>query len=319
MANKARGLGSGKKLKKRRKDNRWKDKWYTKRVLRLKKKSDPLKGSHQAKGIVLEKVQVEAKQPNCFDVNTKLLTTSGWKDYKELKDKEEIFTYNIEKDCIEKEIIIRKIVQYYNGDLVSYREEDLDFMVTQNHVMLLQIFNRNSAYDGMLTIMTIEAGYMPKQDVMIPCYKDEKVVWVNKEDMLWKLTPYKGFVWCVETKNGYIITKRNGKPMVSHNSAMRKWVSASSLILGSNSLSSPIKDVEKSFLNIELLSFNTAKKRIEKTKLIDYIKLLPQKTYKITTKEGRSLIATPDHPFYTTFGKTDLENIKEGEKVVTLP
>ena len=30
----------------------------------LKAKSDPLKGSSQAKGIVLEKVQFEAKQPN---------------------------------------------------------------------------------------------------------------------------------------------------------------------------------------------------------------------------------------------------------------
>ena len=30
----------------------------------LKKKADPLGGSSQAKGIVLEKVQIEAKQPN---------------------------------------------------------------------------------------------------------------------------------------------------------------------------------------------------------------------------------------------------------------
>jgi len=319
MGKKSNGLGAGKKLKKRRSLSKWHDNWYTKRMLRLKQKSDPLKGSHQAKGIVLEKVQVEAKQPNCFDVNTELLTTSGWKTYKEIKDKEEIFTYNLEKESIEKEVIIRKIVEYYDGDLVSYREDDLDFRVTQNHVMLLQTFNRNSAYNGMLTIMTIEAGYMPKQDVIIPCYKDEKIVWVNKEDMLWKLTPYKGFVWCVETKNGYIITKRNGKTMVSHNSAMRKCVSASSLILGSNSLSFPIKDIEESFLDTELLSFNTTKKRIEKTKLVNYIKLFPHKAYKIMTKSGRSLIATPDHPFYTTSGKTDLENIKEGEKVATLP
>ena len=32
--------------------------------MRLKEKSDPLEGSSQAKGIVLEKVQMEAKQPN---------------------------------------------------------------------------------------------------------------------------------------------------------------------------------------------------------------------------------------------------------------
>jgi small subunit ribosomal protein S12 len=37
---------------------------YKKRVLNLKIKADPLEGSSQAKGIVLEKVQIEAKQPN---------------------------------------------------------------------------------------------------------------------------------------------------------------------------------------------------------------------------------------------------------------
>ena len=37
---------------------------YIKKTLRLKQKSDPLGGASQAKGIVLEKVQLEAKQPN---------------------------------------------------------------------------------------------------------------------------------------------------------------------------------------------------------------------------------------------------------------
>jgi len=64
MANKPRGLGSGKKLQKRRNVGRWHHRSYIKRVLNLKQKSDPLEASSQAKGIVLEKVQLEAKQPN---------------------------------------------------------------------------------------------------------------------------------------------------------------------------------------------------------------------------------------------------------------
>ena len=43
---------------------RWSDRYYKKRVLKLKEKSDPLEGSPQAKGIVLEKIGIEAKQPN---------------------------------------------------------------------------------------------------------------------------------------------------------------------------------------------------------------------------------------------------------------
>lgn len=64
MGKKSKGLGAGRKLKKRRSKLRWNDQYYVKRIRGLKKKSDPLTGSHQANAIVLEKVQLEAKQPN---------------------------------------------------------------------------------------------------------------------------------------------------------------------------------------------------------------------------------------------------------------
>ncbi|MBC8444470.1 30S ribosomal protein S12 [Candidatus Woesearchaeota archaeon] len=64
MAKKSKGLGAAKKLNKRRTQSRWMHKKYIKKVLGLKKKSDPLGGASQAKGIVIEKVQLEAKQPN---------------------------------------------------------------------------------------------------------------------------------------------------------------------------------------------------------------------------------------------------------------
>ena len=64
MAKKSKGLNAGKKLKKRRHKSRWKLRAYKQRVLKLKKISDPLEGASQAKGIILEKVQLEAKQPN---------------------------------------------------------------------------------------------------------------------------------------------------------------------------------------------------------------------------------------------------------------
>ncbi len=60
----AKGLNAGGKIKKKRKKDRWKDAWFKRKMLRLKEKSDPLRGAHQAKAIVLEKGEVEAKQPN---------------------------------------------------------------------------------------------------------------------------------------------------------------------------------------------------------------------------------------------------------------
>lgn len=57
MGSKSNGLGAAKKLKARRKV------FKLVKTTSRKKKFDPLAGSSQAKAIVLEKIQVEAKQP----------------------------------------------------------------------------------------------------------------------------------------------------------------------------------------------------------------------------------------------------------------
>ncbi|MBT3357606.1 MAG: 30S ribosomal protein S12 [Euryarchaeota archaeon] len=68
VSNLGRGLFSGIKMKDDRKRYRWKEKRFRDRELKRQVggilKHDPLKGSTQAKGIVIEKVGFEAKQPN---------------------------------------------------------------------------------------------------------------------------------------------------------------------------------------------------------------------------------------------------------------
>lgn len=59
-----KGEFAGKKLTDLRKKYRWKKERYARRILKLKQKHDPLEGASQARGIVLEKVGIEAKQPN---------------------------------------------------------------------------------------------------------------------------------------------------------------------------------------------------------------------------------------------------------------
>ncbi|KAG6820741.1 hypothetical protein H0H93_012387 [Arthromyces matolae] len=63
-SNKPRGLQAARKLRNDRRENRWADKAYKKRALGNVYKTSPTGGSSHAKGIVLEKVGVEAKQPN---------------------------------------------------------------------------------------------------------------------------------------------------------------------------------------------------------------------------------------------------------------
>ncbi len=59
-----KGLFAARKLIKKRKKFRWSDLHYKRRVLQLAKKYDPLEGAPMARGIVLEKVGIESRQPN---------------------------------------------------------------------------------------------------------------------------------------------------------------------------------------------------------------------------------------------------------------
>ncbi|MHC1594245.1 MAG: 30S ribosomal protein S12 [Methanotrichaceae archaeon] len=59
-----KGMYAARKLASDRKNFQWRDRNYSRRVLGLNVKADPLGGAPQGRGIVLEKVGVEAKQPN---------------------------------------------------------------------------------------------------------------------------------------------------------------------------------------------------------------------------------------------------------------
>src|SRR6266849_5861026 len=65
---------------------RWSNKYYKRKILGLDVKADPFEGSPQARGIVLEKVGIESKQPNsairkCVSPDTAVLLD----DYSSLK------------------------------------------------------------------------------------------------------------------------------------------------------------------------------------------------------------------------------------------
>ncbi|MEM2875149.1 MAG: 30S ribosomal protein S12 [Candidatus Hadarchaeales archaeon] len=64
MGKAPRGEFAARKAGTKRQKFRWKSARYKRRVLMLDEKADPLEGAPQARGIVLEKVGVEAKQPN---------------------------------------------------------------------------------------------------------------------------------------------------------------------------------------------------------------------------------------------------------------
>lgn len=58
------GEFAARKLRQNRKKFRWSQREYRIRMLHLKEKVDPLEGAPMAKGIVLQKVGIESRQPN---------------------------------------------------------------------------------------------------------------------------------------------------------------------------------------------------------------------------------------------------------------
>ena len=61
---KCQGIRAGRKLRKHRKNQRWANKKFKKSHSVTAMKANPLGGSSMAKGIVVEKIGIEAKQPN---------------------------------------------------------------------------------------------------------------------------------------------------------------------------------------------------------------------------------------------------------------
>jgi small subunit ribosomal protein S23e len=61
---KPNGLRTGRKLRVHRRNQRWHDLTYSKSHSITAMKANPMGGSTMAKGIVLEKIGIEAKQPN---------------------------------------------------------------------------------------------------------------------------------------------------------------------------------------------------------------------------------------------------------------
>ena len=61
---KCHGINAARKLITLRKKNKWANKSWKKRALGTAKRTSPMGGASHAKGIVLEKIGIEAKQPN---------------------------------------------------------------------------------------------------------------------------------------------------------------------------------------------------------------------------------------------------------------
>ena len=106
---KPRGIRTARKMRNRRRDQRWADLGYKKANLGTALKANPFGGASHAKGIVLEKIGVEAKQPNsairkCVRVQVRLylysLCSLWYKNIQLIKNGKKITAFVPNDGCL---------------------------------------------------------------------------------------------------------------------------------------------------------------------------------------------------------------------------
>src|SRR5881409_1333109 len=115
MGKSSTGLFAARKLAKRRSVFRWSYPPYKRRMLGLDFKADPLQGAPQGRGIVLEKVGIECRQPNsavrkCVAPDTSIFLSDGTsltiEDLSKTWRANEVFTFDTGNKCIQSTPIV---------------------------------------------------------------------------------------------------------------------------------------------------------------------------------------------------------------------
>lgn len=75
---------------------------------------------------------------DCFKDNVKVLTSSGWKLFKDISGEETLATCNLETDTLEFQRPVTLIKKRFKGDLVRLLNSRLDLSVTPTHRIVLQ-------------------------------------------------------------------------------------------------------------------------------------------------------------------------------------
>ena len=100
-------------------------------------------------------------------------------------------------------------------------------------------------------------------------------------------------------------------------------VAPDTLVQLSSGLQRPIDELKNCWKESELLTFEENKNMLTKTELKKFWGLKPEEygvnCYEITTKSGRKVVATGDHPFYTKLGLKETRKLEVGDNLILRP
>ena len=102
--------------------------------------------------------------PNCYDEETKVLTNSGWKYFKDCSENDLFYSLNPETHIPEYLKASKLISYYYEGNMCYFKNRSFDLKVTPNHKMVLKYTKK----DGANKLRFVAADKLPKYNNSIP-------------------------------------------------------------------------------------------------------------------------------------------------------
>lgn len=162
----------------------------------------------------------------CVPPGTEILTRDGWKRIEDIATDEAIVTLNVATGAVEVQVIDRKVVLPYEGELYHFKNaETLDMCLTPNHRVL--VWDRNCQPVTVLARDLHDAVVNPSSPNrwLTQCeirYVDDDMrlshnISLDFRFLRHESSWYKGNVYCVTVKNGTWLMRHNGRVCWTHN------------------------------------------------------------------------------------------------------
>jgi len=120
------------------------------------------------------------KGPNCYSEDTEILTKERWKKFSDLKKEDKVMIYDPKWKIIQFQKPEKIYWMRYKGGMVSFKNRDIDLLVTPNHRMLLQRRKRKKEFFVMeaknykgenYILQSAKWNGKPKKYFRLPLYK----------------------------------------------------------------------------------------------------------------------------------------------------
>ena len=87
---------------------------------------------------------IVSNPPFCFDEKTEILTNEGWKNFETLSYSDKVLSVNPHTQMIEWSDILDINIQYYEGDMLSFKSKTMDLLVTPYHRMFAHKYSKKT-------------------------------------------------------------------------------------------------------------------------------------------------------------------------------